>query len=302
MTPLRALTLAILVSMSSLMLAQEPPAAPATPASSEETLKANLEKKLSSAFVSKSPWITDLGQAKAKSKELGKPIFAYFTRSNLPSPPCHAAEGGPLVSEAFIAFAKDKPLFLHITTQIAGRQGDDLAKTYGFTMFPTFCVLDAEGKLLMTHSGPRTAEALAATYETALSLSGLKAKADAGDAAAKLELEIMADVQNMGKVRDPKAHAALAAKFAKLFEEGKEPTLKTSRMPFFSMALNHAMSLKNADLAEKIVAKLEMVSKESGNPAMAKGIEMWKANIKKMREGTAAPAPEAPTPPTPPSK
>lgn len=47
----------------------------------QETLKANLEKKLASGFLKKAPWILELDQAKSEAKKSGKLIFAYFTRS-----------------------------------------------------------------------------------------------------------------------------------------------------------------------------------------------------------------------------
>ena len=40
-----------------------------------------LQKKLKARFLAHAPWITDYEKALAKSDELGKPIFAYFTRS-----------------------------------------------------------------------------------------------------------------------------------------------------------------------------------------------------------------------------
>ena len=43
-----------------------------------------LQKKLGARFLSHAPWITDYEKALAKSEELGKPIFAYFSRSYSP--------------------------------------------------------------------------------------------------------------------------------------------------------------------------------------------------------------------------
>jgi hypothetical protein len=47
----------------------------------QETLKANLKKKLDAAFVAKAAWITDYDKAREESKKSGKAIFSYFTRS-----------------------------------------------------------------------------------------------------------------------------------------------------------------------------------------------------------------------------
>lgn len=49
---------------------------------------AALEKKkadkLAEAWVTAAPWVTDYAAAKAKAKETGKPIVAYFSRSYAP--------------------------------------------------------------------------------------------------------------------------------------------------------------------------------------------------------------------------
>lgn len=55
-------------------------AAPAQAQSFEE----KLEQKLAKEFVSKVDWIKDYDAALKASKESGKQIFAYFTRSYAP--------------------------------------------------------------------------------------------------------------------------------------------------------------------------------------------------------------------------
>ncbi len=49
-----------------------------------QSLEDKLEKKLAKDFVKNATWELDLETAKKKSKESGKPIFAYFTRSYAP--------------------------------------------------------------------------------------------------------------------------------------------------------------------------------------------------------------------------
>ena len=49
--------------------------------SAQDALVAKRDKKLASPFLLKADWITDYDEARAKAKETGKPIFAYFTRS-----------------------------------------------------------------------------------------------------------------------------------------------------------------------------------------------------------------------------
>ncbi|MFQ5506037.1 MAG: hypothetical protein ACE5F1_14750 [Planctomycetota bacterium] len=51
---------------------------------SQEDLAARRDKKLKSAFLQKADWITDYDKARARAKQSGKLIFAYFTRSYAP--------------------------------------------------------------------------------------------------------------------------------------------------------------------------------------------------------------------------
>ena len=53
-------------------------------AQSQADLQSRKDKKLAEDWVQNSPWILDYTVAKAASKETGKPIFAYFTRSYAP--------------------------------------------------------------------------------------------------------------------------------------------------------------------------------------------------------------------------
>ena len=51
---------------------------------SQSQLKAKLEKKLASDFMSNADWITNYDEARKKAKETKKLIFGYFTRSFRP--------------------------------------------------------------------------------------------------------------------------------------------------------------------------------------------------------------------------
>lgn len=53
----------------------------ATPAAAQDDLQGKLDKKLAEAWIKDPAWITDYDEAKKKSAETGKVIFAYFTRS-----------------------------------------------------------------------------------------------------------------------------------------------------------------------------------------------------------------------------
>ena len=50
----------------------------------QDSLEENLQKKMKEPFLAKAGWITEFDKAKAESKKMNKPIFAYFTRSYSP--------------------------------------------------------------------------------------------------------------------------------------------------------------------------------------------------------------------------
>ena len=52
--------------------------------SSQEELKAKYEAKIAEDWYTSAGWISDYDAALAKSKETGKPIVAYFSRSYSP--------------------------------------------------------------------------------------------------------------------------------------------------------------------------------------------------------------------------
>ena len=75
---MRALTLgAMSLAFGAAMIAS-------APAQAQDSLESKLEAKLKKEFVSAVTWHTDYDKALAASKESGKPIFAYFTRSYSP--------------------------------------------------------------------------------------------------------------------------------------------------------------------------------------------------------------------------
>jgi len=51
---------------------------------SQEDLIVRREEKLASGWIKLADWVLDYDEAMAKSKQSGKPIFAYFTRSYSP--------------------------------------------------------------------------------------------------------------------------------------------------------------------------------------------------------------------------
>ena len=58
--------------------------APGVVAQDQEKMKANYAAMLEHDWYTGGGWTTDFAAAKAKAKETGKPIFAYFTRTYSP--------------------------------------------------------------------------------------------------------------------------------------------------------------------------------------------------------------------------
>ena len=59
-------------------------ASSASAQSSQEDLVAKREAKLAADWIKLADWVLDYDEARAKAKDSGKPIFAYFTRSYSP--------------------------------------------------------------------------------------------------------------------------------------------------------------------------------------------------------------------------
>lgn len=50
----------------------------------QEQMKANYAEMQTHSWFTNGDWITDFAAAKAKARETGRPIFAYFTRTYAP--------------------------------------------------------------------------------------------------------------------------------------------------------------------------------------------------------------------------
>jgi hypothetical protein len=81
--------------------------------------------------------------------------------------------------------------FLHVTTHLEAKQDDELLSDYDESSFPTFLFLDAEGKLLARHRGPRSIEAFGATLAKVQRCFELQKKADAGDKVALVDVLLL---------------------------------------------------------------------------------------------------------------
>ncbi len=126
-----------------------------TAQNNEATLAARKEKKLASEFLARADWNLDLRATKTAAARTDRLIFAYFSRSYAPCPPCIRFEQSELLSAEFAAFAQDVVLFFHNTSGLAG-DDDELLARVGGRNWPALFILDQQGQVVARHKGERT--------------------------------------------------------------------------------------------------------------------------------------------------
>jgi hypothetical protein len=99
-------------------------------------------------------------------------------------------EDGVFRSAAFQEFSKDYVMFLHVTTMIEGRKGDDLLMRIGGAAFPYVAVMDVDGSVVREHNAAPTVEAFKETGAVGRKRLELRKKAAAGDRAAILQFAL----------------------------------------------------------------------------------------------------------------
>lgn len=279
----------LLRSLAILALASTPTAF----AQDQAELAAKRDKKLASEFLKLADWITDFDEARTVAAETGKPIFAYFTRSYAPCPPCSALEAGPLSEELFKYFGQDVVLFCHVTSQVEGDAHQDLLRQKGGSAFPYLAFLDAAGNVIAKPKD-RTVDAFhdAVEQDVAAWFELVEASADDADAAARLfekrvefghfddfdaaraemaryeslsparrarlEQALIAQEFNriLGTVRGEAEAAAGGARTLPMFEKGRIP--KDQGLAFFYWAFlaQHAAETGNAELLGRCIEEL----------------------------------------------
>jgi hypothetical protein len=120
--------------------------------SQAQNLEEMYKRKLEGKFLKDAPWILDLGEAKRKALESGKPILAYFARSDAPCPPCLRLENEIFEQKPFITFANSLILYIHINSGIATHQDQTLLQDLGGQSIPSFMYLEATGQVLRKFS------------------------------------------------------------------------------------------------------------------------------------------------------
>ena len=188
-------------------------------------------------------------------------------------------------------FSKDYVLLCHVTTMIPGEKHGDLLEAKGGNAFPFLAFLDSEGNVIAVHNEDRTAAEFAKTGEKAKAYVAAKAKADQGDASAKIDFitlqlsmgqlkleearkklkeagvptkeqqakfdgEVLnAMVMEMAKgVEDEAGLKAVGKKFYEMHKAGKPgPTSGPAIQAFYILSLGAADDLKDVETFEALL-------------------------------------------------
>lgn len=214
-------------------------------------------------------------------------------------------------------FSKEYVLLCHLTTQIQGEKHADLLEQKGGQGFPHIVFMDSEGNVLAEHQGDRSADGFSKTGQKAKEFVSLKAKADKGDKAAKIdfiivqlslgqvkaaeaeakikeagtptkeqqaklegELVNVSVMDTMKTVDDEESAKAAGKKFYDMEKAGKPaPTGDQSMQPYYILMMKAAEEAKDAVIFEKALKTLK--GKFGSNPNAKRFFE---ANDKKLEE------------------
>jgi hypothetical protein len=263
-------------------------------AQDQAELATKRDQKLESEFLKLADWVTDFAEAQAVAAETGKPIFAYFTRSYAPCPPCSALEKGPLSEELFKYFGQDVVLFCHVTSHVEEDKDQDLLRQKGGSAFPYLAFLDAAGNVIAKPK-ERTVDSFHDAVEhDVTAYFDLVSAAEGGDAdaaarlfekrvefghfsdfeaaraemarqealsparRARLEQALVAQEFNhiLGTVRGEAEAAAGGAKTLPMLEKGRIPKDPGLAFYYWAFLAQHAAETGNADLLGRCIEEL----------------------------------------------
>ncbi len=179
-------------------------------------------------------------------------------------------ESGSLSSPEFAEFSKTVVPFLHVTTRIKGREGDDLLKVYGGTGFPTLKFLDAKGEAVAEPAG-RSVAAFQTTAGALNEVASLKKRIKAGEKGLKPEL--LAAEMDLGGVKLAEAQERLAT-FKKV-----KPAIKAKISAMIvDMEIMEVMATMTRDNQEEVTEKLVKMAKD-GKIATGKAIGRFWSSV-----------------------
>jgi len=204
-------------------------------------------------------------------------------------------ESGSLSDNDFPAFAKNVVPFLHVTTRLEDKPYEKLFGELGGTGFPTLMWLDADGRKIQVHNGPRSVKGFEESLgEVELFLDQIE-KAENGDAKAAtavlirqlqlqwfeyddalarrealtkvsskekkeldqllIDTEVRTHVKTAGK--DPEAQRAAGAHFFAMWSEKRLPAGKSELYRFWTLMADHAEHAGDKKLFRRIVGAFD---------------------------------------------
>jgi hypothetical protein len=167
------------------------------------------DKKLAEDWFKANDWTSDYDEARKRSKETGKVIFSYFTRSNTDRAPGAILEGAFSAPE-FKTFSNGVVLFMHLTTGIEGDKHANLPSEKGGSI-PYLAILDSNGDITARPKGQDVADFRAGleASKTFLDLKGRQESLSPADAFTLLVQEL--DFGRVEVAEAEKRHKALSA-------------------------------------------------------------------------------------------
>lgn len=217
-------------------------------------------------------------------------------------------------------FSKDYVVFCHITTHIEGEKNGDLLEKKGGEGFPHIVFMDGDGNVLAEHQGDRSAEGFSKTGQKAKDYITLKAKADKGDKAAKIDFAIArlamgqitaaeADQQIkavgkptpeqqarldgelvnasimdiMKKVDSDESAKAAGKKFYEMQKAGKPgPTGDQPMQPYYILMMQAAEEAKDAAVFEQALKVLK--AKFGSNPGASRFFDAGEKRLEELKK------------------
>ena len=287
----------------------------------QRTLKSNLDRKLQSPFLARAAWFTDYDKAREAAAKSSKPVFAYFTRSDVDAPACTAVEKELWSGEAFLAWAPAVVLYCHVTSRVDGDRLAALPQDKGSTGLPYVALLDDEGTLVVRFTGRWELPLLTAAAKKAQAFVDLKVKAASDPAAkadlalARLELEeerltlddarkrvdglgelsadqkaratgLLADIEAIAIARtvgrDPQTRIDAGRRMAAMKKAGRVPTGDDPSQSFWVYLMDFAEDAKDAALFAEALEALK--ARLADSPGLKRFVEEQTKRLEGMRK------------------
>jgi len=230
-------------------------------------------------------------------------------------------EGGALLKDDFVRFSEKYVLYCNITSHVPGTKDQDLLEAKGGEGFPYLIFMDSDGNLLAKHEGPRSAEGFTQTGDKARGFLDLKAKAEKGDAATKIDFivaqlelghikagEAQVKVRESGgkpspeqqkkidgvvanqeietvlrAIKDPAGKNAAAKSLYERYKAGKAaPTAEPWMPAYWNLVMEHAESIKDVAGFEESFKILK--GKYGDVPQAQKYFQEKEESLKKLKE------------------